>query len=240
VSTTSAPPEQGNPGQGIPEQDIPAQGIPASQRSARGRRAARPSGDDRERAILHTAERLLEERSLGEIAVDDLARGAGISRPAFYFYFSSKDAVVLTLLDRVVQEAVTARDDLLRRLEADPSAGAGWREGIEIFYATFGEHRAVIRAASELSPANTEARELWSQVMEGWVENVTEKIEQERERGLAPAGAPARALATALVQLNERAMGAVFIEEVPALAESEVIDTLAHVWLSAIYGAPPQ
>src|SRR5271165_1309126 len=71
----------------------------------RGRRRQRPSGDQRERAILETAERLLGERSLNEISVDDLARGAGISRPTFYFYFASKEAVLLTLLDRLVEEA---------------------------------------------------------------------------------------------------------------------------------------
>src|SRR5688500_5015616 len=74
-------------------------------RSTRGRRAGRPTGDDRELAILATAERLLGERTLREISIDDLAKGAGISRPTFYFYFPSKDAVLLALLDRVVSEA---------------------------------------------------------------------------------------------------------------------------------------
>src|SRR5258708_6704778 len=59
--------------------------LPASEPAPRGRRGTRASGDDRERAILPTAERLLEERPLGEISVEDLARGAGISRPTFYF-----------------------------------------------------------------------------------------------------------------------------------------------------------
>src|SRR5271154_3163049 len=57
-----------------------------STRSSRGRRSARPSGDDREQAILATAERLLEERSFAEISVYDRAKGAGLSRPTFYFY----------------------------------------------------------------------------------------------------------------------------------------------------------
>ena len=68
-------------------------------RPARGRRTRRPTGDDRERTILETAEHLLEERPIHEISVDDLARGAGISRPTFYFYFPSKEAVLLTLLE---------------------------------------------------------------------------------------------------------------------------------------------
>ncbi len=75
-----------------------------AQLPVRGRRGPRISGDDRERAILLTAERLLGERPLHEVSVDDLARGAGISRPAFYFYFACKESVLLALLDRLVQE----------------------------------------------------------------------------------------------------------------------------------------
>jgi AcrR family transcriptional regulator len=74
-------------------------------RAARGRRVARPSGDERELAILQTATRLLDERPIHEISVDDLAKGAGISRPIFYFYFPSKDAVLMGLIERVIVEA---------------------------------------------------------------------------------------------------------------------------------------
>jgi len=63
----------------------------------RGRCSARPSGESRELAILATAERLLSERPLAEISIDDLAQGAGISRSGFLFYFQSKEAVLLAL-----------------------------------------------------------------------------------------------------------------------------------------------
>jgi TetR/AcrR family transcriptional regulator, ethionamide resistance regulator len=86
---------------------------PTQSSSTRGRRVRRTTGDDREHAILATFEQLLAERSLHEISVDDLARGAGISRPTFYFYFSSKDAVLLTLLDRMVEEARANRGEAL-------------------------------------------------------------------------------------------------------------------------------
>ncbi len=194
------------------------------------------SGDERERAILQTAERLLEERPLSEISVDDLARGAGISRPTFYFYFSSKDDVVLTLIDRMVSEAAAARDQALRRAGKD--ALTGWRESIEIFYEIFGAHRAVIRAAADLGATNAEARALWSQIMDGWATHITERIEAERERGAAPPGMDARDLATALLQMNERVFRAIFVEESPAVGEGNVIEILDHIWLRAIYGAP--
>src|SRR5438105_7943849 len=108
-------------------------GAPAA---GRGRRGTRPSGEERETAILATAERLLEEqRPIQEISVDDLARGAGISRPSFYFYFPSKDAVFLTLVDRLVEQADAGRGDLLERLSEDPAAR--WREGLQVFFDTF-------------------------------------------------------------------------------------------------------
>ncbi len=202
-------------------------------RSGRGRRSARASGDERERAIMQTAERLLRERGIGEISVDDLARGAGISRSAFYFYFPSKDAVVLSLIDRMVEQAASAREEA-STLAGDPAADC--RASIEIFYEIFGAHRAVVRAASDLNATNPEARALWSQIMESWVVEVTERIVEERGRGAAVASVPARDLAIALVQMNEGVLRALFVEEDPAVSEEHAIEVLSHVWLSAIFG----
>jgi AcrR family transcriptional regulator len=203
-------------------------------RAARGRRTPRASGDDRERAILETAERLLEERSLSDISVDDLARGAGISRPTFYFYFPSKDAVVLTLVDRMVEEAESRRGDPLEGLAEDPRGR--WRRGLEVFYEIFGARRAVVLAGAELRATNAEARELWARVLEAWVADVTAVIEAERRRGAAPPGLSARELATALVQMNERVHHAAFAGDTPAVPDDRVVDVVLDIWLSAIYG----
>lgn len=203
--------------------------------NGRGRRAARASGDERERAILETAERLLEERPLGEISVDDLAKGAGISRPTFYFYFPSKDAVVLTIIDRLVAAAAGSREEALQTLaEGDPRAGL--RQALADLYGAFRSRRAVSLAAAELRLTNPEARELWSQVMEGWVADTTAVIEAERARGAAPPGQPAREVAVALVQMNERVQYATFTGESPSLDEDRVLDVLVDIWLRAIYG----
>ena len=209
--------------------------------AARGRRGSRPSGEERESAILATAERLLEEqRPIQEISVDDLARGAGISRPSFYFYFPSKDAVFLTLVDRLVARADAGRGDLLERLHEDPVAR--WREGLQVFFDTFGAHRAVARAGAEARITKPEAREMGGRVMENWVGDATVAIEGERARGAAPAGLPAREIAIALVSMNERVMYATFADDPPAIAEESVIEVLLSIWLAAIYGSssPPQ
>jgi TetR/AcrR family transcriptional regulator, ethionamide resistance regulator len=203
---------------------------------ARGRRTARPSGDDRELAILATAERLLGDRPLSSISVDDLARGAGISRPTFYFYFRSKDAVLLALLDRVVAEADRASADAFAAASGDRRQD--WRAGITAYVETFRAHRGVALAGAEARVTNEEVRELWGRVFEQWVQNCAALIEAERARGAAPPGPPARDLAIALTSMNERTLLGTFSADGPAIAADDVIDVLLDVWLTAIYHTP--
>ncbi|MEB4209371.1 TetR/AcrR family transcriptional regulator [Mycobacterium sp. 94-17] len=204
-----------------------------STRAHRGRRSARPSGDDRELAILSTAETLLRERPLADISVDDLAKGAGLSRPTFYFYFPSKDAVLLTLFERVIMEA----DSALETMVANPPADLKglWRIGINVFVETFGAHRAVSLAA-DAARTNKDVDELWSRFMQKWVEHTTTVIEAERARGAAPATLPAAHLSAALNLLNEKVMLSSFADARPSVPSEQLLDTLVHVWVSSVYG----
>lgn len=211
--------------------------VPAGDSAARGRRPARPSGDDRELAILATAERLLAERSLSAISVDDLARGAGISRPTFYFYFASKDAVLLTLLDRVVAEADAATDAAFAAGGGGPREG--WRRAISAYYETFRAHRPLTLAWAEARPTSAEIRELWARVFDAWVQQCAAAIQAERDRGAAPAGPPPRELAVVLTSMNERVLYATFSGDGPAVEEDDVVDVLLEVWLRAVYGTAP-
>jgi AcrR family transcriptional regulator len=205
-------------------------------RPARGRRAARPSGDDRELAILETAERLLENRGLAEISVDDLAKGAGLSRPTFYFYFPSKDAVLLTLLDRVITEADEKADAELGGSASEAVDPAGVWRAINALFGTFGAHRAVTLAGAAARPTNAEMQAMWSRFMQKWIDCTTASIEAERSRGAAPITIPAEDLSISLNLMNERAMLAAFADEQPAVATERIVDTLAHIWVASIYG----
>jgi len=205
-------------------------------RTGRGRRSTRPSGDEREAAILATAERLLEDKNFADISVDDLAKGAGLSRPTFYFYFASKEAVLLSLLKRVVVQADSALDTLTANPPAE--AKALWHDGIAIFVRTFGVHRAVSLAA-EQSRTNTEIGALWSSFMQKWVAHGAAIIDVERARGAAPDTVPSTDLATALNLLNEKVMLTSFGAEVPSVPDEHVLDTLVHIWLTSIYASSP-
>jgi AcrR family transcriptional regulator len=210
--------------------------FPSTRRGARSRRPPRPSGDDRELAILTTCEKLLEERPLSTISVDDLARGAGISRPTFYFYFRSKDAVLLSLLDRVIAEADRASAEAFAARVGDRRQD--WRNGIRAYFETFRTHRGVTLAAAEARITNEEVRELWAGGFERWVDHCAGVITTERARGFAPPGPPARDLAIALNSMNERALHGTFAGDGPAIAEEDAVDVLLDVWLTAIYHTP--
>jgi AcrR family transcriptional regulator len=136
-------------------------------RALRGRRAARPSGDEREQAILATARRLLHERSFAGISVDDLARGAGLSRPTFYFYFRSKEAVLLSLLEPLIARADSEFDGAVQLLPTDPRRV--WRNGIKAFFNAFGSDRALARAGTEALATSSEFRVVWSGFMQKWI-----------------------------------------------------------------------
>jgi AcrR family transcriptional regulator len=205
----------------------------SSNRTSRGRRSARPSGDDRELAILTTAEQLLEHRPLADISVDDLAKGAGISRPTFYFYYPSKDAVLLTLFERVIVEADSALESLVANPPADLKAL--WRIGINLFVETFGSHRSVSLAADSVR-TNSDIRKLWSRFMEKWVGHIAMVIEAERSRGAAPVTLPAYELSAALNLLNEKMMLSSFAGDSPSVPKERLLETLVHIWVSSIYG----
>lgn len=201
----------------------------------RERGSARPSGDDRQDAILATAESLLADRPLGDISIEDLARGAGISRPSFYSYFSSKDEVLIELLARVIEEV----DRALAGLSGEPSADRAdpWRKSISAFVEVFTKHEAVAATAISSRLHNPEIQALWARSMQSWVDYTTKAIMSERRRGAAPDGIPAGELAVALNLMNERVLSSAFTREQPAIDRSSVVDVLLGIWMLSIYGS---
>jgi len=202
-------------------------------RAARGRRVARPSGDDRELAILETATRLLDERPIHEISVDDLAKGAGISRPTFYFYFPSKDAVLMTLIERVIIEA----DSALAGISEQPlkDRHAFWRT------VSTSSLQGSAHTRECLEPDTRRGRRFRGRRAVVAVHAEVDRQHRRDHRGRAgprrgPVTLPAHDLATALNLLNERVLMAAFADERPAVPEDHVLDTLVHIWITTIYG----
>jgi AcrR family transcriptional regulator len=205
--------------------------------TSRLRRRGPYKGDLREETILNTLERLLKKKPLRDIEVEELAHGSGISRPTFYFYFESKNAALASLTMRVREEMYAAADEPEEEL-ADPL------EDIRIRIASsarfWHEQGHVLRAAVQTWASEPETRRLYEEGISHFVEGLKRKIQRARRIGLAPEGSPsAEALAKALIWMNERCFYTNSLGSTQALADEELVDTLAVVWYRAIYCDEP-
>src|SRR5206468_10730529 len=86
----------------------------------RSRRPALTKGDERELALLEVAESLLAEGRFASATLQEIAAEAGISRPTFYFYFDSKQALLVGLVERTLDELTEEVKHGLRLTGEDP------------------------------------------------------------------------------------------------------------------------
>ena len=160
-------------------------------RSSRRHSTAPRKGDLREQAILDATERLLADPGYEATTMADIASGAGVTRGALYFYFSSKQEVVTALVARTVR----ALHEKSRAAADDPAAPrlaieTAVRRTAQIWL----EHGLVMRAAIDLSPTVPAVGELWSQTADIFIRAIAAVLER---AGIPPGTNPGQADAMA-------------------------------------------
>jgi TetR/AcrR family transcriptional regulator, ethionamide resistance regulator len=126
------------------------------------RRTAGRKGDSRELAILDVAERLLDG-GFDAMTVEAVARGAGISRASLYFYFGSKDDVLIALVARTMKD-ITERYAQATWSGTDPRSILD--QGLTATEQMWREHGRVMRAAVEVGPSIPVVLALWRDTLE--------------------------------------------------------------------------
>ena len=173
---------------------------------------------------------------LHDMTVADIIAEAGVSRATFYFYFSSKFAVLNALLVQVMEEIFQVAQPYLSRSEGEPPAEA-LRLGLEAATAVWSDHRAVLRATAQHWHAVPELQELWMTVFARFTEAFAAEIDRERAAGLAPEGPDSRQLAACLLHGTERCLyiaGLRVDKNLPD--EKEIVAPLLALWQGGIYG----
>ncbi|SDO43004.1 TetR/AcrR family transcriptional regulator [Actinacidiphila guanduensis] len=166
------------------------------------RRSGAPSkGDRREQALLDAAEELLAAVPFEEVTVDAIAKGAGISRAAVYFYFGSKQDVLAALVARTMT-AVRQGADLAADDAATPPAELAERAARAVAR-VWQEHGTVMRAAVDHAFAHPDIGAAWTAVVEEFAAVMTRVL---LRAGLPDSTGPqgAAALAAALCWMTER------------------------------------
>jgi AcrR family transcriptional regulator len=198
-----------------------------------GRRRQARKGDEKEAAIVRTAEALLHGRTASQIKVEDLARGAGISRSTFYFYFDSVEAVIRAVRPIGV-EMYTSLADALFPVDGDRRASI--HGAITGFLSVWRADGAVLRANAQAHDNDAQMRAFWEDVTSTLYRRAGRHITAERRNGLAPPGPPPAVLAEALVGMLWRAGYELSLRDPDVRREQRMADTLTVIWLRSIYG----
>jgi TetR/AcrR family transcriptional regulator, ethionamide resistance regulator len=190
------------------------------------RRAATEAG------VLAAAEGLLEEGvAYADLGVERIARRAGISRTAFYFYFRDKRDLLVRLTEGIADDLYEAAR---RWWDADPGS-EGLRPAIDQVVATYLEHAALLRAVVEACPQDEEIAAFWRGLIGRFVEASRERIEHERDAGRARPGPPAAGVAFALCWMMERAVYQHVVQGGEG-GPDRLVESLESVWRGAVYG----
>jgi AcrR family transcriptional regulator len=192
---------------------------------------AATKGDERRTALLAALEAYLERSSLDDINIADISRRAGVTRSAFYFYFENKAAAVAALYEEMYDEGLGAAE----LLGGEGSVHDRISSAIRAIFVGWGQRKHLYRAILDARAQSPAVRDQWDAFQQSYVELVAGLIRDERDSGVAPDGPDAHALATALLDLNDRTLER--LVRAPAGFDWDThLESVVHVWLASIYG----
>jgi AcrR family transcriptional regulator len=199
-----------------------------SQRRAAGLR----KGERREQEILDATEQLLATIPFTQLTMDDIARQASMSRSALYFYFASKEQVLINLHQRIYGEMVATMDPIT--VEGAPVTEA-MVESIERVCVNWRTHRHALCTFHETAAVSPEFEREWRQRLERHVDALTSIIEGEQAAGrAAPSPPAARAVASSWFWMLENQFYTLFRRDHSRREERELVGTLNILWLRMI------
>jgi len=183
-------------------------------------------------SVLEATEALLREgTSYADLNIERIATRAGISRTAFYFYFSDKRELLMRLSEELTEQ-LYAQAGIWWSGAGDP--GDDIREALERVAQVYSEHGILLRAIVEVSTYDEEVAVFWRGLLGRFVSSTRERIEAEQAAGRAPA-MPAQATAFALTWMSERCLYQLMVQD-SEVSTQDMTDALVRIWVSAVYG----
>src|SRR5205807_8850714 len=102
-----------------------------------------------------------DDRQISESTVDEIAKGAGISRSAFYFHYDSREAVLLALTERLHDELYRCGEAWFRR--GDESPEQALHRAISAMIALWREHGSILRAGVRVRDTDPRLHQFWAE-----------------------------------------------------------------------------
>jgi TetR/AcrR family transcriptional regulator, ethionamide resistance regulator len=186
-------------------------------------------------AVLDATARLLRTTSLADLSVAQILAAADVGRTSFYEHFSSKDDVVVKLMESLSDEVAAELTPMLERGERSPDEA--FALGLGNLVQTASRYAPLVVAVSEEWPAIAELKQIWFAMLGDFTSRLARVIDSERAAGIAPDGADAPALAASLVWTAERAFHVAVGGDHPTLVDAgTIVDPLVQLFVGTIYG----
>lgn len=168
--------------------------------------------------------------SFRSLTVDDIARRAGLSRSAFYFYFQDKHELLTAAAAEVVED-LYAEADRWWHGRGEPEALI--REALAGVAGLYERHRRLIGVAVEVSTYDAEVGAVWRALVNRFVDATSEHLRGEQAAGRVAAGLDLHATAESLVWMTERCLW-LFLASGERSAD-DLVRQLAPIWMAVTY-----
>jgi AcrR family transcriptional regulator len=198
---------------------------------------AHQGNTDTEIAVFEATEGLLRQEPLSELTVAQIIREARISRATFYFYFSSKYAVLAGLLARISDEIFQVIQPFVQRPESvDPQRAL--RESLTAAVELWRRHGPALRALHEHWNTTEQLRTLWVGVMQRFTEATAAELDRQCAAGLAQPSADARLLSSTLLWSTVQCLYVAGLGLDPSLPDEDTaLSGLLALWRASFYGS---
>jgi AcrR family transcriptional regulator len=184
--------------------------------------------DDVRARLIAALGELVEDAPFSDLTIDGLARRAGLSRSAFYFYFRDKHDLLMAAAAEVAEDLYGEAD---RWWHGEGELEPLVRDSLAGVAAVYASHGRLLAVAVEVSTYDAEVGAFWRTVVDRFVEQTAARIAREQELGhVRPL--PARPTAEALVWMAERCLW-LFVASGERPVQ-KVVDQLADVWLATL------
>jgi len=181
--------------------------------------------------ILESAHRVFSQKGYREATMDEIAEGLGLSKPALYRYYKSKEELFREMLGLFIQATANALGESFKDSRFDPETFFriidkwGWTPNL--FFS----------AASE-APRNRKLRKIFSDGYKTAVDMVETFIEELKNRGIIKDGANSRLIAMGAIAIQD----GLLIGEVVGLSRQETrnafVDTIQAIFSGLVVGKP--
>jgi AcrR family transcriptional regulator len=194
------------------------------------RRSRRLRHEETRAEIVRAAIGLAGDAPFKDLSVDEIARAAGVSRPAFYTYFADKAELLLGAVEEV-SKALYEQADTWWHGEGEPAELVrGAVGGIAEIYA---RNASLLRVAVEVSTYDDEVREFWLALTAQFIDATASHIRADQERGLIRGDIDPEGTAESLVWMTERCCY-IYLGRGERRPE-QVTGALIPVWVGALY-----